>query len=302
MTEEGIWVNPSMFDLRQKMGAAFQNSEADMVDFVAQVMMDMLNSGDIAINNKKQRRVTEWAIAMTGIRTNLVTQWKNIYNYDDVPSIDQRERMSPMIGIAKFRCLQYLAERAERTGFDPIGVHPKFEGLALDCYVGTNDIFRNKNYYKGEDGKLIHRYAGLKILDGATCLTVPYKKTSRDNQKNASYWESMAGRNLWRYSENASMSRIRIALYILAETEPDDPLNVLAGKYLDKANIDLADRVLHEIKRFAHPTDQDTLQDERISRLYRRILHRDPNGSRIYKALRRGSSRQQRIEWSRGPD
>ena len=187
---DGQWRNYSLFPFTQAFGERFDGSTEEILGYTAQVMVDLLNAGDMSPSDKKQRRLVEWAVMDAGLAMRSVTGWAPTSKSGKWPHKNQIARYGPLCAMAKIRACQYLWERIHGAGLAAQWESDKSHILGgkfvPDNKVGVPELLRPEGAsdrpYLGEDGLLVQRYAEMRVGDGPTILEVPHWKqaTSRD--------------------------------------------------------------------------------------------------------------------------
>ena len=267
----------------------FTGSVAEVIDFRAQVLCDLLNEQDIPVGTSCKRTTSDCvsaasdAVSMAGywfIRQGEWSQKTHTHAYRALPAVCQ-----PVSAMAQLRTIRYMLDRKGMGGSETSGFpstsndqrrewdHYRISGCP-DALMGTEALFRQDTHLGG-DGRLLHRYATLPIRDGGLLAlddpaAYPYDNITED--------EEAMGRGR---GGAPPVCRAWMAAYLLATTEDSDTLHARAIEAINGLQKD-AYEVVQTLCNVATAGlthgggHSDAINREALHAALARIAHLDP--------------------------
>ena len=274
------WRHP--YPLGSKMRpflSGFSETNEEVLDFIAQVTVDMLHAKDIAVDLEPPGRppypyptttelslrgtpgsfssplaVIPWAVAHAGLKLDLQGAWEKSPSVSNEPwyQHDQmKQKPFPLIqAIAQVRTSVLITERHLLSGHTPSG-KPSSSGATTipdpDDLMRQAFLFLDAPPYMGADGLSLHRFVCLPVEAGGPSLF----EIDPHQQIETTPTALMMGRN---YSGHLSNQHAGwIAAYLLTLSKTTTSLRNAALTYLDNMRLlpqfieHLSERLLREM-------------------------------------------------------
>ena len=230
--QNGEWINPSLFT--SSVFRAFRmnadGNKDEVLDSAVQVSVDMFNEGDAVHNDAEHLKAISWGTLVTGRALGGENGW-----VANVRMPQKTMNNQAVMAMAQLRSAAYFIEDAERkrtpaqlasvsqTALEDHATKvPK--RIRADALISTAQIF-NKHFYKGTDGKLIHRYVEIPLGSKGNTFLNPNK---------TGHW---ANHGLGRSADEKG-DKLWVAAYLLGTTKPSSKLYGKAVKFFREGGYD----------------------------------------------------------------
>ena len=230
---DGVWLNPSVFGYafsRKIQNEPLIDTKEAVIEHLSQVCVDMFNAGDADPSDPQHLHHIMLACRQMAAGLGCGGAWTNVtLRAVDVGS----KRLHPIRAMAQIRLLNLLYPNITQTEI-AASILPSYNmeiDRSPDVYMGTTVL--NAGYYKGEDGKILHRYVAMPLAFGGDTIFDTKHHTDYDTI------DKQVLSNIRRLEIRHAHSGLMAAV-VASETSPDDPLHEKAIEHLDRFPTNLA--------------------------------------------------------------
>ena len=281
------WVSPTPMGspIMREFLTKFTGSVAEVIDFRAQVLCDLLNEKDVPTDPSSKHETSACVSAASGA-VSTAGYWfirQGEWGSSGDANRDVASSSKPVSAMTQLRTIRYVLDRKQMTASETTEF-PHFNDPAErdtyrtsgcpDALMGTHALFRQDTAL-GEDGRLVHRYAAMPIREGGR-LALEDPATCTDERITVP--EVVMGRGK---SGAPAVCRGWMAAYLLATTEESDPLREQAVEAITGLKKD----AYEVVQTLCNVTDADIthggsqaegINREAVHTALARIAHLDP--------------------------